>query len=147
MCKCKSRVLVSQTISLIIKSVDDKSELMKERIKLEKANKNGDMVPVTKESQQKRKNQNDTVGKKKKKKPETDDQAEMQERKTERQKKKRTRERKRKRSREEKTLYWKPRKPKQQRDGPQPPWTLPTSHLNHFVELQIQHQLHMHQFS
>ena len=75
MCKCKSRVLVSQTISLIIKSVDDKSELMKERIKLEKANKNGDMVPVTKESQQKRKNQNDTVGKKNKKKPETDDQA------------------------------------------------------------------------
>ena len=39
MFKCKSKVLVSQTISLIIKSADDKSELMKERIKLEKANK------------------------------------------------------------------------------------------------------------
>ena len=140
-------MLGSQTISLIIKSADDKSELMKERIKLEKANKNGDMVPVTKESQQKRKNQNDTVGKKKRKSRKLMIKRKMQERKTERQKKKRTRERKRKRSREEKTSFWKPRKPKQQRDGPKPPWTLPTSHLNHFLELQIQHQLHMHQFS
>lgn len=48
---------------------------MKERIKLEKANKTEDKA--TKESQQKRKNQNDAVGQKKKKKPETDDQAKI----------------------------------------------------------------------
>ena len=48
---------------------------MKERIKLEKANKTVDKS--TKESQQKRKNQKDAVGQKKKKKAETDDQAKI----------------------------------------------------------------------
>ena len=66
MFKCKSNMLIF---------ADDKSELMKERIKLEKANKTDDKA--TKEGQQKRKNQKDAVGQKKKKKPETDDQAEI----------------------------------------------------------------------
>lgn len=50
----------------VLKKGNDKSELMKERIKLEKANKTEDKA--TKESQQKRKNQNDAVGQKKKEK-------------------------------------------------------------------------------
>lgn len=59
----------------VLQKGNDKSELMKERIKLEKANKTDDKA--TKEGQKKRKNQKDAVGQKKKKKPENDDQAEI----------------------------------------------------------------------
>lgn len=48
----------------VLQKGNDKSELMKERIKLEKANKTDDKP--TKEGQQKRKNQKDAVGQKKK---------------------------------------------------------------------------------
>ena len=67
---------------------------MKERIKLEKANKTDDKA--TKEGQQKRKNQKDAVGKKKKKKPATDDQAEI-----DREKDKRAKEKEDKRKKKE----------------------------------------------
>lgn len=69
---------------------------MKERIKLEKANKTDDKA--TKEGQQKRKNQKDAVGQKKKKKPETDDQAEID---REKEKKAKEKEDKRKKKEEE----------------------------------------------
>ena len=67
---------------------------MKERIKLEKANKTGDKA--AKEGQQKRKNQKDAVGPKKRKKPETDDKAE-----TDREKDKKAKEKEDKRKKKE----------------------------------------------